>query len=77
MREGHHCKARVLKAEPTPRQRELIQLVANGNTERRAALDLGISFQTARNTLSELYRRIGATHNANAVYIALKHGWIE
>jgi DNA-binding CsgD family transcriptional regulator len=57
-------------AAPTPMQREVLMLVAvSGLSRAVAAQRLGISGQTLRNHLHELYERIGAGNMGEAVWL--------
>lgn len=62
---------------PTPRQLQILQLSADGDTFRAIALELGISQQTVKNHMLELRHRLGAVSSPNAVAIALRLGWIK
>lgn len=43
----------------TPRQRDLLALIARGSTQSEAAAELGISYATARHHLNDAYDRLG------------------
>ncbi len=55
----------------SPREAQIIQLIALGRTHKEIGRDLGIAEQTSRNHTKVLYRKLGATSNANAVAIWL------
>ena len=58
----------------TARQRQVLLLAANGNTNQQIATWLGITAQSVAEILSAAYRRLGATDRAQAVAIALAVG---
>ena len=56
------------------RQRQVLLLVANGNTNAQIGRRLGLSRPTIDRHLAETYRRLGASDRAQAVAIALAVG---
>ena len=58
----------------TARQREVLLLAANGNTNTQIAAWLGISAHSVSEILTAAYRRLGAADRAQAVAIALAVG---
>lgn len=62
---------------PTPRQLQILQLIADGDTFRAIALELGISQQTVKNHMLDLRHRLKAVSSPNAVAIAIRQGWIK
>ena len=58
----------------TARQREVLLLAANGNSNAQIAAWLGISVHSVAEILTAAYRRLGATDRAQAVAIALAVG---
>ena len=59
----------------SPRQREILALVAAGRTSKEIAGDLGISESTVNWHLSNVFERLGASSRAEAVAIAMReHG---
>ncbi|HEY6457183.1 MAG TPA: response regulator transcription factor [Steroidobacteraceae bacterium] len=64
-------------ADPlTPRQREILQLAAEGASTARIAAQLGISAGTVRNYLSEAILKLGAANRIEAARIARGKGWL-
>lgn len=61
----------------TRRQRQILQLVADGHTTERAAKKLGLSSETVRTHAKAALPRLGATDRAHAVAIALRGGLID
>lgn len=58
------------------RQREVLILKANGNTDREIGVHLGISQHAVSEILARAYRKLGANIAAQAVAIALSIGEI-
>ena len=72
--------ARRAKAERTagltPREIEVLRLIAGGLTAKEAAQRLGISPKTADNHIQNLYSKIGVTTRAGAALYALEQGLV-
>jgi DNA-binding NarL/FixJ family response regulator len=65
-------------ADPlTPRQRQVLRLVAEGLPNKAIARALGISERTAKFHLSALFERLGAANRAQAVAIAAERGVLD
>lgn len=62
--------------ELTERQREVLVLLANGNTAQQAADRLGVAVSTVRTTVTRILRALNASSIAHAVAIALAIGEI-
>ncbi|MEU0847694.1 helix-turn-helix transcriptional regulator [Streptomyces flaveolus] len=62
--------------ELTARQRQVLILAANGNTNTEIAAWLGIQPNTVNHTLRRAYATLGASDRAQAVAIALAVGEI-
>ncbi|MEU9436567.1 helix-turn-helix transcriptional regulator [Streptomyces sp. NPDC048252] len=60
--------------ELTARQRQVLLLVANGNTNASIARALGLGTATVCRHLAEIFARLGASDRAQAVAIALAVG---
>jgi DNA-binding CsgD family transcriptional regulator len=58
----------------TARQRQVLLLAANGNSNRQIADWLGVTPPSVAEILSAAYRRLGAVDRAQAVAIALAVG---
>lgn len=58
----------------TDRQREVLQLLAEGRSLREIALSLQISYRTARFHKSRIREELGLSKNAELVKYAVKHG---
>ncbi|MFE7708826.1 LuxR C-terminal-related transcriptional regulator [Streptomyces sp. NPDC057486] len=58
----------------TPREMEILGLIAQGNTSRDIANRLVISIDTVGRHITNMYRKIGARGRADATSYALRHG---
>lgn len=64
-----------LRPKPlTKRQREVLLLIANGNTQQQAAAWLGIRKGTVTEILTHAYRSLGVSSGPQAVAVALVTG---
>jgi DNA-binding NarL/FixJ family response regulator len=61
----------------TPRQREIVQFVAEGKTAKEIGAILGISARTVESHKYELMQELGLERSAELVQFAVKHGLIE
>lgn len=59
---------------PRPRELEVLAEVCQHGGVQQAATCMGISYSTAKNTLSSLYQRIGAFSVPNALVLL---GWVD
>jgi DNA-binding NarL/FixJ family response regulator len=65
------------QVEPlTPREIDVLRLVAKGLTNREVGRELGISHRTVQGHLASTYGKLGASSRTEAVTEALKRGWI-
>jgi DNA-binding CsgD family transcriptional regulator len=58
----------------TPRQLEILRLVANGNTAAQTATRLRITPDTVNSALRRIYRALGTSGRAHTVAVALRVG---
>lgn len=61
----------------TPRERDLLRLLAQGRSNRQVAHDLGITEATVKGYLRDLFDKLGAQDRAHAVALALRMRLIE
>jgi DNA-binding CsgD family transcriptional regulator/PAS domain-containing protein len=61
----------------TPRQREVLRLLAEGRTELAVAAALGISARTVEFHKYRVMEALGLTTRAQLIHFAIKHGLIE
>jgi DNA-binding NarL/FixJ family response regulator len=64
-------------ARLTPREREILQLLADGLDSRRVAARLYISPRTQRNHMANILTKLGLHSQLQAVLFALRHGVVE
>ncbi len=60
----------------TPREIEVLQLLAQGLANKEIAARLGISEHTVKFHISSIYSKLGAANRAEAVRLGLRRGWI-
>lgn len=61
----------------TPREIEVIKLIACGDTDQAIAVKLGISFRTARSHRANLMAKLGAHETTSLVRFAIRTGLIQ
>lgn len=60
----------------TPRELEILVLVAAGSRNREIAEELGVTEQTVKNHLSIMFHRLGVPNRTHAVMYAARQGWL-
>ena len=58
----------------TPRERQVLELLAEGLPNKAIAARLGISDQTVKFHVASIAAKLGATNRTEAVRLALRHG---
>lgn len=61
----------------TPRQRELLALLADGYSTKEAAGLMGISTETTKNHMTHILGRLQVRDRTAAIVVAMRHGLIE
>jgi len=61
----------------TPREVEILDCVARGNSNKEIARLLNISDQTVKNHITSILRKLAVNDRTQAVIYALRHGWIK
>jgi len=67
----------TIVAPLTARERQILNHIANGNTNKQIARLLSISEQTIKNHVSAILRKLNANDRAHAVVLAIRHGLIS
>ncbi len=60
----------------TPREREILQLLASGDDNRTIASKLNLSEKTVGNRLSEVFQKLGVSNRTQAALAAIERGVI-
>ncbi len=58
----------------TPREREVIGLIARGRANKAIALELGVSEKTVKTHVSNIFAKLGLTDRTQAALYAVRHG---
>ncbi|WRZ90430.1 response regulator transcription factor [Streptomyces sp. NBC_01007] len=61
----------------TARERQILVLIAQGNSNRRVAKALGISEKTVKNHLSAVFMKVGASDRTQAVVMGIRSGIVS
>lgn len=61
----------------TPREREVLVLVASGLQNKEVAAKLGLSLATVRNHVHNILEKLGLHSKLEAVALAFRNGWVE
>ncbi|MFD5164356.1 response regulator transcription factor [Streptomyces hawaiiensis] len=69
--------ARESLALLTARERQILVLISQGNSNRRVAKALGISERTVKNHLSAVFTKVGASDRTQAVVMAIRSGIVS
>ncbi len=77
--EAVQVAAGVAVGEPplTPRQRDVLRLVATGLQNKEIAAKLGLSLATVRNHVHAILDALGLHSKLEAVTLAFRSGWVE
>jgi DNA-binding NarL/FixJ family response regulator len=60
----------------TPRERQVLELVADGLANKAIALRLGVSDETVKFHLGSVFGKLGASNRTDAVRLALRRGLV-
>lgn len=69
---AHLPRSVVVASQLSPRQREILDLVAEGRTSKEIAVALGISESTVNWHLANAFERLGASSRAEAVALSIR-----
>ncbi|MDZ4717781.1 MAG: response regulator transcription factor [Roseiflexaceae bacterium] len=61
----------------SPRELQVLELVAAGRTNKEIAQELDISNQTVKNHVSSILRKLAVNDRTQAVIYAMRRGWIK
>jgi two-component system response regulator NreC len=75
--DGYLGKTEVASDPLTPREREVLQLVAEGSTTRQIGVVLGISLKTAESHRSSLMHKLEIHETAGLVRYAIRRGLVQ
>ncbi len=67
----------AIVAPLTSRETQILNYIAEGNSNKQIAHVLQISEQTIKNHVSNILRKLNANDRAHAVVLAIRHGWIS
>ena len=68
---------KAIVAPLTSRETQILNYIAEGNSNKQIASILQISEQTIKNHVSAILRKLNANDRAHAVVLAIRHGWIS
>jgi len=71
---GGSATERDPSSKLSPRQREILQLLAEGRSAKEIAAELSISSRTVEFHKYQMMESLGLRHNAELVHFAIKHG---
>ena len=72
-----HGKRRTGPAGLTPREVEVLTLIARGASNRQVAQALGITANTAGTHIERIYTKTGASTRSTATLFAMQHGLLN
>jgi DNA-binding NarL/FixJ family response regulator len=61
----------------TPREREVVGLIARGLSNKRIALELGIAEKTVKTHVSSILGKLGLDDRTQVALHAVREGWVE
>jgi len=67
----------TIVAPLTSRETQILNYIADGNSNKQIASILRISEQTIKNHVSNILRKLNANDRAHAVFLAIRYGWIS
>jgi DNA-binding NarL/FixJ family response regulator len=59
----------------SPREMEILQYIAHGYSNKEIAYKLGIGYQTVKNCVTSILRKLPVNGRTQAAIYALRHGW--
>src|SRR5262249_41060718 len=73
----HRAKRRARPPGLTPREIEVLTLIARGASTRQVARTLGITAKTAETHIERIYAKTGAATRSAATLFAMQHGLLD
>lgn len=70
-------EANQMFAPLSPREMEILQHIAKGQSNKEVAYALGISRQTVKNHMTSILRKLAVNDRTQAALYAVKRGWIR
>lgn len=67
----------ILMTPLSPREMEILKYIAEGTSNKRIALALGIGEQTIKNHITSIMRKLNANDRTHAVILAMRKGWLN
>jgi DNA-binding NarL/FixJ family response regulator len=64
-------------ASLTPREREILTLIAKGHSNREIARLLYVSESTVKNHISSVYKKVGLAGRSRLVLLAIQNGLVS
>ena len=61
----------------TPREREVVELIARGLSNKRIALELGIAEKTVKTHVSNILSKLGLTDRTQVALHAVRERWVD
>ncbi len=77
LQETTYHNSRLLPAVLSPREVEVVRLVAQGQSNRKIAEELVISERTVACHLASIFNKTGAVNRAAAAAFAIRHNLVE
>jgi len=68
---------RLETADLTPREREVLVLIAGGRSNKRIALELGVAEKTVKTHVGHVLAKLGVSDRTQAALWAVRHGLVE
>ena len=71
-------KAEAVKEPPlSPREREVLDLIAFGQMNKQIAFQLGVSEQTIKNHVTNILQKLDVDDRTQAAVLAIRQGWVS
>ncbi|MGH9282384.1 MAG: LuxR C-terminal-related transcriptional regulator, partial [Acidimicrobiales bacterium] len=70
------ARAEDAGAVPSPRETEILRLLAGGATSRQVADRMFVSEATVKSHLNRLYKKLGVNDRSAAVAVAMRRSWV-